>query len=91
MKYGIQADGSIDFIKGIQKAKIVESTANVDGLFIDGKISRSAIAKILDDAIHGEDVDDLTRTGILDLAHGLFMSSKEEDSLVIKPMIYSLV
>jgi len=91
VKYGIQSDWSIDFFKGLQKAKIVESTANVDGLFIDWKISQSAIAKILDDAIKWEDMDDLTRKWILDLANGLFSASRQEDSMVIKPMIYSLV
>jgi hypothetical protein len=91
VKYGLQSDGTVNFLKGLQKAKIVESTSNIDGLFVDGKVSKAAIEKILNDAILGEEIDDITRKWILDFAHGLFSSATEEDSMVIKPMIYNLV
>ena len=87
IKYWLNKDGSIDFDKWLKKVKIIESTGEKTSMFEEWKISSAKI----DEIIHDIGIDKVEQKELNTFIKGMFEWANENDSLIIRPMIYSLV
>jgi hypothetical protein len=87
IKYWLNKDGSIDFDKWLKKVKIIESTGEKSSMFENWEISLTKINEIIDDLwIKKEEQKELSS-----FIQWMFKWANENDSLIIRPMVYSLV
>ncbi len=91
MKYAIQKDGTVDFLKGVQKAREIEAVGDIENLFEWDKLSRTLVARIVNKAILNEWIDSFTSKGLIDLVMWVFSHLWKDDWALLKPMIYSLI